>query len=89
MRMAWWRRTVEQGRKGQPPDHPIAQALAQAQAQHSLSSRFLEQILDAREADLTATQPANVQQLVGYCERTAGALQVRSEKSTAARGKLH
>ena len=76
MRMTWWRQAVEQAGQGKPPDHPVAQALAQAQAQHSLSARFLEQILDAREADLGTKQPADLRQLISYCERTAGALQL-------------
>jgi len=76
MRIMWWRQAIEQGRAGKPPDHPVAQALAQAQAQHSLSFRFLEQLLDAREADLETKQPADLRQLLGYCERTAGALQL-------------
>lgn len=76
MRLMWWRQAIEQGRAGKPPDHPVAQALAQAQAQHSLSFRFLEQLLDAREADLETKQPADLRQLLSYCERTAGALQV-------------
>ena len=75
MRLMWWRQAIEQGRAGKPPDHPVAQALAQAQAQHSLSFRFLEQLLDAREADLETKQPADLRQLLSYCERTAGALQ--------------
>ena len=76
MRLMWWRQAIEQGRAGKPPDHPVAQALAQAQPQHSLSFRFLEQLLDAREADLETKQPADLRQLLSYCERTAGALQV-------------
>ena len=76
MRLMWWRQAIEQGRAGKPPDHPVAQALAQAQARHSLSFRFLEQLLDAREADLETKQPADLRQLLSYCERTAGALQV-------------
>lgn len=76
MRLMWWRQAIEQSRAGKPPDHPVAQALAQAQAQHSLSFRFLEQLLDAREADLETKQPADLRQLLSYCERTAGALQV-------------
>ena len=77
IRIMWWRQAIEQGRAGKPPDHPVAQALAQAQAQHSLSFRFLEQLLDAREADLGTKQPVDMSQLLGYCERTAGALQAR------------
>ena len=83
MRIMWWRQAVEQGQAGKPPDHPVAQALAQAQASHSLSARFLEQILDAREADLSTKQPADLRQLLDYCERTAGALQVGSRPTKA------
>lgn len=89
MRLMWWRQAIEQGRAGKPPDHPVAQALAQAQAQHSLSFRFLEQLLDAREADLETKQPADLRQLLSYCERTAGALQARFPLAPAGAPALH
>ena len=37
--------------QGSPPDHPVAVALSHAYSQHELTSRYLTQLLDAREAD--------------------------------------
>jgi len=74
MRIAWWRQTLSQALEGNPPDHPVAQALAQAHARHGLTARFLEQLLDAREADLGVLQPETREDVLMYCERTAGAL---------------
>ena len=57
MRLLWWRETIAQSLEGKPPEHPVAQALAQAHAQFALTPRYFEQMIDARESDLTSTQP--------------------------------
>lgn len=62
MRFTWWRQTVRAAMRGEPPDNPIAQALAGAHAQHGLTERFLQQIVDAREADLETKQPQNMRE---------------------------
>lgn len=62
MRFTWWRQTVRSAVRGEPPDNPIAQALAGAHAQHRLTERFLHQMVDAREADLEMTQPADMRE---------------------------
>ena len=62
MRLLWWRQAVTQAADGRPPDHPVVQALADAGARHGWTWRYLEQLLDAREADLGLTQPENWEQ---------------------------
>jgi phytoene/squalene synthetase len=74
MRLLWWRQTVADALDGKPPDHPVAQGLAHAHTQFGLTPRYLEQLLDAREADLASTQPESWPQVLLYCEHTAGAL---------------
>jgi len=74
MRVAWWRQTLEQAWRGEPPDHPVAQALAHAHVRHGLELRLLEQLLDAREDDLAESQKESRDTLISYCERTAGSL---------------
>ena len=74
MRFTWWRTTIAQALRGEPPDHPVAQALARAHEARPLTGRYLEQMVDAREADLSVRQPENVAEVATYCERTAGAL---------------
>jgi len=60
MRFTWWRQTVRAALRGEPPDNPIAQALAAAHTQHGFTERFLMQMADAREADLEMTQPEDM-----------------------------
>ena len=74
MRLAWWRHTVRAVVSGDPDTNPVAQALAGAHARHGFTRRFLEQIVEAREADLEVSQPESMASLMTYCEQTAGAL---------------
>ena len=73
-RLAWWRQAIAQALSGNPPDHPVAMALAHIHAQHNLTARYLTQLLDAREADMGVLQPQTRDELMLYCERTAGSL---------------
>lgn len=74
MRILWWRQAVSEAAAGQPPEQPVLLALAHAGAQYGWTWRYLEQILDAREADIGLTQPETHRDLLSYCERTSGAL---------------
>uniref|UniRef100_A0A7S4C0J6 15-cis-phytoene synthase n=1 Tax=Chrysotila carterae TaxID=13221 RepID=A0A7S4C0J6_CHRCT len=74
MRVAWWRQTLAQAIAGSPPEHPVAQAIADAYARYGLTARLIEQLLDAREDNLEVMQPADRKEVMSYCERTAGAL---------------
>ncbi|KAL3914576.1 MAG: hypothetical protein SGPRY_007574 [Prymnesium sp.] len=74
MRLLWWRQALAQTAEGSPPDQPVLHALAHSGAQYRWTWRYLEQLLDAREADLELTQPSSQAELLSYCERTAGSL---------------
>ena len=73
-RIDWWRRALQDALDGAPPEHPVARAVAHAHAQHGFTTRYLTQILDARQADLHMQQPRDLEQLREYCENTAGSL---------------
>lgn len=73
-RINWWREALAGAARGQPPEHPVAQALAHAHERYGLTARFLMQLLEAREADLRVQQPRDLEQLRKYCEATAGSL---------------
>ena len=75
MRLSWWRQSVRTALEGAPPDHPVAQALAHAHHRVGFTRRFVEQILDAREADLERMQPEDLgrsERLVGACGEGLG-----------------
>ena len=73
-RFRFWRDALDKAMAGQPPDHPVAEALAYAHWRYGLTSRYLTQLLDAREADLRVKQPRDRAELREYCEATGGAL---------------
>ena len=73
-RFAWWRDTLERSLAGEPPNHPVARAIAHANQSHSLTRRHLTRLLDAREAELVTKQPRDIEELRLYAERTAGSL---------------
>ena len=73
-RFSWWRANLDKAINGQPSDHPVLMALSHASARYNLTPRYLTQLLDAREGDLKVRQPQNRDELLLYCERTAGAL---------------
>lgn len=74
MRLLWWRQAVTQAAEGNPPDQPVLQALAHVGVRHRWTWRHIQQVLDAREADLSIIQPESWPLLLVYCEHTAGAL---------------
>lgn len=73
-RILWWRSALDSALEGNPPDHPVARALAHVASRYPLTPRYLTQLIDAREADLHVKQPKALDDLQLYCERTAGSL---------------
>jgi NADH dehydrogenase [ubiquinone] 1 alpha subcomplex assembly factor 6 len=53
---------------------PVVRSLYRAVQDHSLTRRFLERLVDARESDLELIQPATVQEMVDYAEETSSSL---------------
>lgn len=82
LRMQWWRDAVASLYEPpqQPPGsglslaNPVVRALGQAHGQFPLTRRFLDRIIDAREADLEVRQYQTVAALSHYAEDTACSL---------------
>ena len=74
IRLQWWRDALEQIFAGRPPAHVVAQALAAALTKFGLDRTLLEQMIDARETDLSPDPPAHIEDLLSYATETAGSL---------------
>lgn len=48
IRLMWWRETLERAREGQPRDHYVARALAEALAAYDLPAELFEAMIAAR-----------------------------------------
>ncbi|MFN3232229.1 MAG: phytoene/squalene synthase family protein [Alphaproteobacteria bacterium] len=75
IRLQWWRETVESIFAGECREHPVAHALAQVCGCGVVEERWLNSLIDAREADLYDEQPDTLADLEEYAEATAGRLQ--------------
>ena len=75
-RLCWrcWRQSIDGIYQGQVPDHPIGRMLADAVTEHSLDKGLFDEILDAREGDLTEVAFEDIHGLESYAEATGGAL---------------
>lgn len=74
IRLAWWREAVEGIFEHKPRDHAVIEALATAVERRSLPRAALDALIDAREFDLEDRSIDSLQELVGYAQRTSGAL---------------
>ncbi len=75
IRLQWWREVVEAAAKGEPPrQHEVAAPLAAAIGDYHLDSQLINNMLDAREADLAGERPATLQALEQYAAATGGNL---------------
>lgn len=71
MRLQWWRDRLDDIFAGTPPKHPVAEPLAWAVRRFGLDRKLFEDLIDAREDDLAAGQPDDLQALVGHARQTA------------------
>lgn len=78
MRLQWWRDQLTEIFDGKGPSkgHPVAEPLAEIIERRSLSSEGFFKILAAREQDLADSPPAQMVDLIRYCEDTSAALAV-------------
>ncbi|MBP2316017.1 phytoene/squalene synthase family protein [Azospirillum soli] len=75
MRLQFWRDGVEAVYEGGPvPKHAVMEPLAAAAKEHGLSRAHFDRLIDAREADLDDSPPANLECLVNYAEVTGAPL---------------
>ena len=75
IRLQWWRDALIAGAEGRSHDrHPVAQPLGAMIRSHELDLALFEDLIAAREGDLDRVQPADLNALCGYAERSSGAL---------------
>jgi phytoene synthase len=70
VKLAWWRGEIASVYGGQP-QHPVAQALAEASKIFSLPQDKLHEIMDGMEMDLTQNRYPDFSALKLYCHRVA------------------
>jgi phytoene/squalene synthetase len=74
IRMQWWReglKTLFEG--GNVPEHPVMCELASAVAQHGLTERWFQYILEQREQDLDPMDEITIEETMQYVDQTAAA----------------
>jgi len=74
IRLQWWRDAIEQAYSGSVRDHAVLRPLAQAIEQYGLTRGYFDNLLDAREFDLTDEPPATIDELRTYAEGTTSTL---------------
>ncbi|KAF9064887.1 isoprenoid synthase domain-containing protein [Rhodocollybia butyracea] len=74
MRMQFWKDAVKAIGTGNPPRHPIAQALYQASLQANLPTYHFKRIIDARDAELQVPVHLTVDSLTAHSESTSSSL---------------
>lgn len=74
IRLQWWREAIEEAYSGSVRDHAVLHPLAQAIEQYGLTRGYFDNLLDAREFDLTDQPPATIEELCTYAEGTTSTL---------------
>lgn len=74
MRLQFWRDALPGIIEGKPPKHAVAEPLSKAVHACGLPLEQLLALVDAREADLDAQPPADLQGVIGYAEQTSSRL---------------
>lgn len=74
IRLQWWTDALDAVYAGEPPAHPVAQALAPVVRSRGLQRRHFDAIIGARAQDFDSAAPADLDALLAYAEATSGAL---------------
>jgi 15-cis-phytoene synthase len=74
VRLQWWRDVLNGARSDEAASHPVALALLDTIKLNNLPVDALQNLIDARVADLYDDQPADWTALEGYCGETSSAL---------------
>lgn len=74
IRLQWWRETLEGTAAGNPREHPVAEALAEALAAGRLTVAALSGLADAREVELDGEGFETQDAFIAYLDATAGAV---------------
>ena len=74
VRQQWWLDTIDEIYANRAPDHPVAQALAQAIVKGDLPKHALRNLIAAREFDLYDDPMPTLSDLEGYLGETSSSL---------------
>lgn len=74
IRLQWWRESLEGIYAGSPRQHEVVEPLACSVEAKGLPRSLLEKVIDAREFDLEAEPPEDLDALRAYAEGTSTAL---------------
>jgi phytoene synthase len=74
IRLQWWRESLDGIYAGTPRRHEVVEPLARAVAARQVPRALLEAVIDAREFDLDAAPPEDLEALRAYAEGTSTAL---------------
>ncbi|MEK9660694.1 MAG: squalene/phytoene synthase family protein [Alphaproteobacteria bacterium] len=74
IRLQWWRDTIGEIFDAEPREHPVLQGLAAPLCDGRLPRAAFDTIIEAREADLDETPPADLAALEAYAAATSGEL---------------
>ncbi|XP_073406513.1 NADH dehydrogenase (ubiquinone) complex I, assembly factor 6 isoform X1 [Dendrobates tinctorius] len=74
MRMQFWRESIDDIYKEDPPHHPVALELCKAVQKHKLTKRWLTRVIDEREKNLDDRAYRNLKELETYAENTQSSL---------------
>ncbi len=74
MRLRWWSDALDAIAAGQPPQHPVADALAAAMRSFVIDRQLLKRMIEGRAIDFDEAQPASLDRLLDYAEATSASL---------------
>ncbi|RED51049.1 phytoene/squalene synthase family protein [Aestuariispira insulae] len=74
IRLQWWREAIAECYEGKPRRHEVVQPMHEAISTCKLSRPLLEGLIDAREKDLSDSEPADIDALILYARNTGGIL---------------
>jgi phytoene/squalene synthetase len=72
IRLQWWRESVGEIFNGTPRRHEVVMALSLAIEKHDLPRALFDELLDAREQDLSLTPFGEMAELESYADATSG-----------------
>lgn len=74
IRLKWWSEALDGVFAGKPPQHAIAEALADTVRRFDLPRDPFDTLIEARNLDMTDAAPADLAALIDYAEGTSAAL---------------
>ncbi|MEG3617920.1 squalene/phytoene synthase family protein [Magnetovibrio sp. PR-2] len=75
IKLQWWIDAMPRIYSGDPPNHPVAIALAGAAGVLGEQQEALQKLAEARTFELEAGKPADLEALIRYAEASGGGLQ--------------